>query len=400
MNYRIAIHPPAYAVGELECFYEQYAARGWLLCHRIGPFSVFHRDTPQRLRCRVEFGIPHKRGTWDESDFGRPELPAEQVALYEDCGWRAAAWSGPVTVFCAPAETASEELYDTPQQCAATLRALERCSIRQIVLSLVSVAIILAPFLAMQFAYSLLTEWLYLAPPLLPGYLLILLALLLRQVTDAVGLHALRKRLASGERQARTPARRAQRSRAALLLCALAGVVFLVLGAGLSSGTQRYIIPTTEPIPVLQLSDLPPSDAGWFYSDHPSATVTSGVLLTTWYSEQQLHFPMDQICFTYQYLYLFQSADAAQTLMEHHARNRAPHFAPEGWLELSAAGYDRVLTSPDGRCTMALRGQIVLVWELSSFEVALPTGEELLPYLSAAGEKIDRYLAQSKEVQP
>ena len=77
-------------------------------------FSRFERACPEQLRYRIELTAPD----W----FDEPGMPAEQVTLYEDCGWHLAAQRGIVNIFCAPVDSDVPELYTDPRQQAAALR--------------------------------------------------------------------------------------------------------------------------------------------------------------------------------------------------------------------------------------------------------------------------------------
>lgn len=118
MNRRYRRHYDDYAIGENEKFYSDMAARGWFLEKRGAYFSRFRRGKPADMRYRIEVSAP---GFLEETD-----LPEEQVAVYEDCGWAYVTSRGMIHVFSSPAGSDAPEFYADPAQQAATLRALRR----------------------------------------------------------------------------------------------------------------------------------------------------------------------------------------------------------------------------------------------------------------------------------
>ncbi len=120
MKRKYTFHPEEYAVGENEKYYAEMAARGWVLEKRGTYLSRFRRAEPQKLVYRIELSSP---APFDDPTAG---LPDEQIALYEDCGWRYVTSAGLVNVFCAPESSGAPEFYTDPRQQAATLKALRR----------------------------------------------------------------------------------------------------------------------------------------------------------------------------------------------------------------------------------------------------------------------------------
>ena len=118
MKRRYRRHFDDYAIGENEKLYSDMAARGWFLEKRGAYFSRFRRGEPAEMRYRIEVSAP---GFLEETD-----LPEEQVAVYEDCGWDYVASRGMIHVFASPAGSDAPEFYADPAQQAATLKALRR----------------------------------------------------------------------------------------------------------------------------------------------------------------------------------------------------------------------------------------------------------------------------------
>ena len=118
MNSTWRFHYGDYAIGENEQLYERMAGKGWELASRGAYLSRFRRAEPRAQRYRIELSSP---AMLEDQD-----LPEEQVALYEDCGWKLVTSRGLVHVFTAPEDCDRPELYSDPRQQAGTLKALRR----------------------------------------------------------------------------------------------------------------------------------------------------------------------------------------------------------------------------------------------------------------------------------
>ena len=95
MKYTWRLHPEEYSLGDTERFYAEMAKKGLRLVKRGTYFSKFEKTEPLDRVYRIELATP---GFLDE-----PDLPEEQVAFYEESGWRLAAAHGLIHVFEAPA---------------------------------------------------------------------------------------------------------------------------------------------------------------------------------------------------------------------------------------------------------------------------------------------------------
>lgn len=116
-------HPEDYAIGENEKWYGDMAAKGWRLVNRGLYFSKFEPCEPVKLRYRIEISVP---GFLEENG----ELPDDQIAVYEDCGWQYVTQKGMVYIFCTGrSESEAPEFYEEPEQQAKTLKRLKRNSI-------------------------------------------------------------------------------------------------------------------------------------------------------------------------------------------------------------------------------------------------------------------------------
>lgn len=129
-------HPDDGDIGGMERFYARMARRGWQLEKRGAFFSRFARKEPEAVCYRVELAAP--RGV-----FGEVQLPPEQIALYEECGWQYVTGRGLAHLFRAPAGSGEPELYDDPRQQADTLQGLRRESRHQLIGVCVQIALYL-----------------------------------------------------------------------------------------------------------------------------------------------------------------------------------------------------------------------------------------------------------------
>ncbi len=117
-NRKYAFHPKDFEIGETEKFYSEMAANGWMLVKRGVSLSRFERTQPQKMRYRIEV-ISAKA-------LDGLEMPEEQLAVYEDCGWEYVDGRNYIHVFCAPEGSEAPEFYMEPEQQAETLKGLKR----------------------------------------------------------------------------------------------------------------------------------------------------------------------------------------------------------------------------------------------------------------------------------
>ena len=124
MKRKFTFHPKDYAIGQIEKYYSDMAAKGWHLEYRNIFTSSFLQGEPKDMKYRVEVASPKA--------FDSTRLPEEQVAVYEDCGWEYVDCSGFIHVFRAPEGSDAPEFYLEPEQQAATLKGLRKQRLRQI----------------------------------------------------------------------------------------------------------------------------------------------------------------------------------------------------------------------------------------------------------------------------
>jgi len=119
MNWRYGIHPKQFALGETEKYYTDMAAKGWELTKRGTLLSRFQKTEPKQMRYRVEVSAIPK--ILDDG-----HLPAEQIAVYEDCGWEYVSGHDYIHVFRTASNTNAPEFYLKPEQQAETLKSLQK----------------------------------------------------------------------------------------------------------------------------------------------------------------------------------------------------------------------------------------------------------------------------------
>ncbi len=117
MKYKYSFHPKRYRIGQMEKFYGDMAAKGFHLVKRGIWLSKFETGEPEDMKYRVEIVCNNKSFTADE-------MPAEQLAVYEDCGWEFVDKDVFVYIFRASQNSDTEEFYTTPQQQADTLKGM------------------------------------------------------------------------------------------------------------------------------------------------------------------------------------------------------------------------------------------------------------------------------------
>ena len=118
MKRKFTFHPKDYAIGQIEKYYSDMAAKGWHLEYRNMVTSSFLQGEPKDMKYRVEVASPKA--------FDSTRLPEEQVAVYEDCGWEYVWGHGFIHIFRAPADSDTEEFYLDPAQQATTLKKLRK----------------------------------------------------------------------------------------------------------------------------------------------------------------------------------------------------------------------------------------------------------------------------------
>ncbi len=115
---KYTFHPKRYRLGEMEKYYSDMAAKGFHLVKRGIYFSKFTKGEPRDMKYRVE--VVYRPKTFDAD-----KMPAEQLAVYEDCGWEFVDNDSFVHIFRASAHSDTEEFYIDPSQQAETLKGMK-----------------------------------------------------------------------------------------------------------------------------------------------------------------------------------------------------------------------------------------------------------------------------------
>ena len=350
MKYKLLIHPPEYALARTEAFYERQASMGWLLKSRNLSFSLFEKGEPQSLHYRVEFAA--KR---DGSIHSGITLPEDQVAWYEACGWHLVTSSGYVNLFCAPDTTDPGELYNEPEQQAATLVFARKRSAQAAIAAVFYLAIILlfhgqlfSPFFSGQIFFLM-------SPAFWLGICLLAFWRFLSAILRFLGFRALQRQLAAGQKydgRARKRFRSPWRPvSGVMLLCA---VVLLAFGSWNFFRCRSQALTPAEASPALLLNetDLPaPSGMPYF-----SGNMDKGQFITCWLMTQQADTAEGHVFF-HQEFYLLPSSDWSATLLPRLAvwQRWGSHY--DAFKALSVPGFDHAAVSPDGQTVVARRGR-------------------------------------------
>ena len=252
MKRRYGLHPKDFAIGETEKYYTDMASKGWHLVKRGITLSRFEKAEPRQTRYRIEVVTP--------SLLEDGQLPEEQVAVYEDCGWEYVASRGFLHVFRAPEGSNAPEFYLEPEQQAATLKGLRK----QYRSSLVGPFIILAMHLFMaalveglfngRWAAQLYRAWIE-ESALVIGLSLFLLWAVFSDLWGLLHLKRLYRRMKKG-----IPIDHSPKNRNAIIV---PRVVTILLAAGVLIcvghdylNDEKYIMQETAQGPYLLLSDL------------------------------------------------------------------------------------------------------------------------------------------------
>lgn len=367
MKHKYTFHPEEYAVGENEKYYADMAARGWVLEKRGAYLSRFRREEPQRLIYRIELSSP---APFDDPTAG---LPDEQIAVYEDCGWRYVTSAGLVNVFCTPENSGAPEFYTDPRQQAVTLKALRR-SYR---LSWVPVALVVGINFLMAAAMrgsagKVLNSW---ASGFELGFVrytafwlawIILLAKGVYQLAyGAVRTMLLYRRLKGGKPLDHAPRRRPVAHRAVNYTLNGLLALFLLLSVIQLFGTEKYDMPQQADGPYLLLHDL-----GWDgerttnYLETPSNVKTSRSLAARqWYTYECVAQKTEFTSSIWMYQDVYELHTHEQAMAAAHVLMNNATFArePGDFVAGEVMGLDAVWRA--GMECIAVRGRTV--WKIT-----------------------------------
>lgn len=191
MKRKFTFHPKDYAIGQIEKYYTDMAAKGWHLEYRNIFTSSFLQGQPKDMKYRVEVASPKA--------FDSTRLPDEQVAVYEDCGWEYVWGHGFIHIFRALADSDTEEFYLDPAQQADTLKALRKQALGNILYWPIWIIFFTAiNFLTGQnMPAETYLMWLQ-TPQAVLGVLAIMLAFTLGSIIDAYNINKVHKQMKAG----------------------------------------------------------------------------------------------------------------------------------------------------------------------------------------------------------
>lgn len=334
MKVKYGFHPADYAIGEMEQYYAEQAAKGWLLEKRGNYLSKFRRSEPQRLRYRVELCRA----------LGEEELPKAQVELYEDCGWRYVTGRRRVQLFCAPEHSGVPEIYTTPEEQTAMLKGLRR----EYRVSFGLVLSFLALFLVVNLLMgeTLVDQWTELAVQVVRFTALYLLYFAViaigvwELVRGAVGIALLHRRLKNGQPLDHTVKRRLPISVAhvRIVLCGLA----LALLVAQIVTIRMYDLPGAPDGPYLTFSEL------GIEGEHTTAPLGGesrvetcrSLMAEIWDTEEVIEHE-GEVVILYQDVYRMNSVQSAQWFSGI-LRGNAVLTSHESFSEIEIAGLDSV----------------------------------------------------------
>ena len=380
MKYKLLVHPPEYDLARTEAFYERQAARGWLLKERNLAFSLFEKGEPQVLHYRVEFATQG-----DGTFFSGTTLPEDQVAWYEECGWRLVTSSGFVNIFSAPEGADSSELYNAPEQQAATLAFARKHTAKAAVFAPFWLVVMLLCNSQFFSPYFYGQVYFLASPALWVGFTLLFFWRFLAWMFRFFGFRALQKQLAAGRSADRAAVKHFHSPwrgvSIALFLCA---AVLIIYGIPFSanSSTQELAAGDFSPALLMGETSLPEAtDQPFFYG-----TVNQGQFITFWEVNQRADTAAGEQILS-QDLYQLPSAWWAQRLLPRLAVYQSWGTHYRDFEALSVPGFDQAAVSPDGITAVARSGSWLCRVSCSVDGEPLPR-EELVSLLTALSAQL------------
>lgn len=282
MKYKYKFHPNQYELGENEQFYSHMEEKGWKLVKRGAYLSKFEPTVPNRARYRIEVYQP---GAWTAED-----MPEEQLAVFEDCGWERAAVSLPLQIFRAPAGSNAPEFYADPAQQAETLKKLKRTALWGSIPLLLSWGIWVAISLSLRGSANLSGQFRRRFVEIPPGFLMagfVLLEGLYSYVRNAWLITRTYRRMKRGVPLDHDPKKNRRVHRAVngvlwgLVLCSA-----LLLAAQLI-GTRSYDMPMESDGPYFLIRDIGCRGERYEFMGHDSGVTHFRTLLADYWDTEE-----------------------------------------------------------------------------------------------------------------
>ena len=329
MKRRYALHPMEFAIGETEQFYAEQAAKGWFLEKRGAGFSRFRKGEPSAMRYRVELADLR----FLDPDHG---LPEEQIAVYEDCGWKYIGGHGMIHLFSAPADCDAPEFYTDPRQQAATLRGLRRSYISSWAMLLILFGI--NTLFYFSFGSRTLGNWWGSWFHVLvsdTGMVLMLAVMLFWGLFSLlygnIHIGRLYHRLQKGIPMDHTPKGRNRVYKGVRLLAAVGMAVALAAVGYQYLGGTRGELPEVSNGPYLTLNELGVEGERkpYFSNESSKLRYEKGLLSENWYTNEQVYQPLQEdMVWLYQDIYRLRCPELAgpfvQSLMWDSIWNDSP----------------------------------------------------------------------------
>ena len=365
MKRRYAVHPMEFAIGETEQFYSDMAARGWLLEKRGAWLSRFRRGEPAAMRYRVELSDTR----FLDPD---PDMPEEQIAVYEDCGWTLVTHRGIFYVFSAPADSDAPEFYSDPRQQAQAVKGLRRSYLLAWVFLLLVTLIYTGLYLSMgsRSLESWAGAWLYAAISD-TGLVLLLAGMLFWGLFSlfygSISVGRLYRRLKKGIPMDHAPGRRYSLYKAVRLLsgCLMAFAV-AVMGVQYL-GARNSDVPEVSDGPYLTLEELNVSgERQDLFGKPASLRHETGLLAENWDVFEDLYDADQQSdCWLYQDIWKLRFPQMADAFVESLMWDSIFNSGPADFRSHSDPRFDGVWT---GRNELyVVRGDTV--WKFTYYEL-------------------------------
>ena len=369
MKRKYVRHYEDYAIGANEALYCAMAQKGWRLVRRGAWLSRFEKAGPEVLRYRIELASP----AWlDEA-----ELPEEQIAVYEDCGWSFVTKHGLTHVFCAPESSDAQEFYTDPRAQVPTLKALRRSYCWSWLWCIVIFGIHFLLSLSMSgTAGELMAEWsaeltkkLVVATSLMLWYGCLVVWALYQSIVGAVCTMRLHRRLKCGkpvDHEAKTAQRVLRWIETAI---GVIGAIFLLMSAAQWLGRETYDLPQTADGPYLLLSDFGVEGertTPWYASYRTSECERVESLLAVCYDTCEYVEADGKDFSLYHEVYELKGSGLTQRLAQALMADATFARSADVFEEVMVSGLDRAWRA--GYETVAIRGNTVWYITLIDYE--------------------------------
>ena len=378
MKIRYGIHPKEFAIGETEKYYSDMAAKGWQLVKRGITFSKFEKTEPKQMRYRVEVVAPKM--------LVNGELPEEQVAVYEDCGWEYVFSSGFLHVFRAPEGSDAPELYLEPEQQAGTLKSLRGKYIGSLLSPFITIfvlnllAFLMGTYPGDKWAADHFRTWMENGALVIAFYLFLVWAIF-HDICGLFHISRLYSRMKKGIPLNHTAKPRSwvRISISCLLMIAAAGCIIYDF-----SGDRTYIMQDTAQGPYILLSDLGIEGKripNMFNGEESTVRFNNSIAVSHWDCREFLLVGDSDDAWMYQDVYVMKNPAMIDRMVEALMITSTFARSVEQFTEVDIPGLDKAYMNSRLEC-IAVKNNTI--WMLT-----LPMNEqkELIDVLTVIGQK-------------